>query len=426
MRIGVGIDWGSQEHEVCIYQEGAVRGQHRRVRHDGSDIDRLYDELSTLTANRADVYVAIEMPHGPLVDAALDRGFSVFSINPRQVDRFRDRFFNSGKKDDKADSYVLARTVLTDNQCYRRLALGQPEYVSLREWSRERETLVQDRTRLVNRITGLFRRYYPQFLETGAVDTTFAAALFKLVPTPERATRTQLRSLEKVLQEHRIRRIRAEQVKGILARRPLFVGAHLVEALAARLQLAYEQLELVDQQLATCENHITKIVTKLHEEQKKKTPDEPSDIEIWTSLDGVGKVVLGTLLAEAQLLIQQAELGALRALCGCAPVTKNTGQRENKYAPRSNSIVHMRRACSQSLRNAVYHLGRCAAVFSPKYKARYAEMRGRGHSHGRACRQIADQLLRVALAMLRTRTLFDRQHGQPTHMQKHATGQEGI
>ena len=83
----------------------------------------------------------------------------------------------------------------------------------------------------------------------------------------------------------------------------------------------------------------------------------------------------------------------------------------------------MRRACSDSLRNAVYHLGRSASMCSPKYKARYAEMRKRGHSHGRACRQLADQLLRVAFAMLRTRTLFDRHYGQPILQQEPAVAQ---
>jgi len=73
----------------------------------------------------------------------------------------------------------------------------------------------------------------------------------------------------------------------------------------------------------------------------------------------------------------------------------------------------MRYACSDHLRDAVYHLGRTASVFSPVYKPRYAAMRARGHSHGRACRQIADQILHVAFAMLRDRTTYDRSRALP-------------
>ena len=59
------------------------------------------------------------------------------------------------------------------------------------------------------------------------------------------------------------------------------------------------------------------------------------------------------------------------------------------------------------LRNATYHWARVAAQCDPTWRTRYRELRGRGHSHGRACRGIADRLLNVAMAMLKTRTLYD-------------------
>jgi hypothetical protein len=40
-------------------------------------------------------------------------------------------------------------------------------------------------------------------------------------------------------------------------------------------------------------------------------------------------------------------------------------------------------------------------------RRRYAELRKRGHSHGRALRTVADRLLAVACAMLRARTVFN-------------------
>src|SRR5215510_1025906 len=53
-------------------------------------------------------HVVIETPHGPIVEALLERGFNVYSINPKQLDRFRDRFTVAGSKDDSLDAYVLA------------------------------------------------------------------------------------------------------------------------------------------------------------------------------------------------------------------------------------------------------------------------------------------------------------------------------
>jgi transposase len=389
------------------------------VRHEGADIAKLFETISKYSTDVADVWIGIETPHGALVDAALDRGFSVFTINPKQVDRFRDRYYTSGKKDDKTDAYVLARTVLSDTDCFRRLEIAAPEYVQLREWSRQRESLVTDQTRLLHRIKGALRRYYPSFLELKVLDSTFGRALFRAAPSPQKAARMRLDTIEKLLRTHRIRRLRAEQVRDTLRKPPLFARVELTEAITAQIQHSYAHLDVVQQQIAQCEVEIERLVSCLHtahvaqQEHLPNAERTPSDIEIWSSLDGVGKVVLGTVLAEAHLLIASRDLESLRALSGCAPVTRNTGQRENRYAPRKSSIVHMRRACSEHLRNAVYHLGRVASVFSPVYKPRYAAMRARGHSHGRACRQIADQILHVAFAMLRDRTLYDRHHARP-------------
>ena len=36
--------------------------------------------------------MAIEVPHGPVVESFIERGFAVHAINPKQLDRFRDRF----------------------------------------------------------------------------------------------------------------------------------------------------------------------------------------------------------------------------------------------------------------------------------------------------------------------------------------------
>ena len=57
-----------------------------------------------LIAGAADtVAVVIEVPHGPVVDSLIDRGFAAYTINPKQLDRLRDRFCVAGAKDDRRD-----------------------------------------------------------------------------------------------------------------------------------------------------------------------------------------------------------------------------------------------------------------------------------------------------------------------------------
>ena len=67
------------------------------------------------------------------------------------------------------------------------------------------------------------------------------------------------------------------------------------------------------------------------------------------------------------------------------------------------------------LRTAVYHWARVASQHDARSRARYAELRKRGHSHGRALRTVADRLLAVACAMLKAGAVFDpnRQQARP-------------
>src|SRR4051794_27207197 len=93
------------------------------------------------------------------------------------------------------------------------------------------------------------------------------------------------------------------------------------------------------------------------------------------SLPGVGPVTLATLLTEATGPISRRDYTALRTLSGVAPVTKRSGK---------SCLVIMRYAAQVRLRNAVFHWARVAVLNDPKCRSRYAALRARGHSYGRA------------------------------------------
>ena len=102
-----GVDWGSERHQVCIVDgEGNIAGE-RAFPHSGAGLAELCDWLLSTAGEASAVAVAIEVPHGPVVDSLIDRGFVVHAINPKQLDRLRDRFSVAGAKDDRRDAYVL-------------------------------------------------------------------------------------------------------------------------------------------------------------------------------------------------------------------------------------------------------------------------------------------------------------------------------
>ena len=124
-----GVDWGSAKHQVCLLDgAGKVVGE-RAFAHGGAGLAALCDWLMSMAGNAGGVAVAIEVPHGPVVDALLDRGFAVYAINPKQLDRLRDRISVAGAKDDRRDARVAAAGLRTDRHLFRRVLAGDPRVV---------------------------------------------------------------------------------------------------------------------------------------------------------------------------------------------------------------------------------------------------------------------------------------------------------
>ncbi|MCY3730463.1 MAG: IS110 family transposase [Rhodospirillaceae bacterium] len=165
----VGIDWGAANHQVALVDAGGRLLGDRSLRHDGAGLAAMADWILARTgAAAAAIGVATEVPHGPVVEAMMERGFAFHSFNPKQLDRFRDRFSPAGAKDDSRDALTLADALRTDRRFFRRLEPDTAEVVQLRECTRIADELTSKRTRLVNRLRQQLWRYYPQFLRVAS------------------------------------------------------------------------------------------------------------------------------------------------------------------------------------------------------------------------------------------------------------------
>src|SRR5579864_5557353 len=107
-RVFVGIDWGEESHQVWVSDWEGERLGERSVPHRGDALIELVDWLLAFAEGElTSIAIALEVPRGPVVDTLLDRGCHVFAINPKQLDRFRDRYSVAGAKDDRRDARVL-------------------------------------------------------------------------------------------------------------------------------------------------------------------------------------------------------------------------------------------------------------------------------------------------------------------------------
>ena len=394
----VGIDWGSQRHQVCVLDRDRHRVGERAIDHDGASLAQLAAWLWTLSAGQPQrVAVAIEVPRGAIVEGLLERGFHGFALNPKQLDRFRDRHSVAGAKDDRRDAFVLADAVRTDQPSFRRLQLDEPQLLRLRELSRAEETLLEDFRRSANRLQDQLHRFYPQMLKLcSAADASWLWDLIDLAPTPAHAALLSEGQVQRVLKAHRIRRVTAQEVLACLQAPALPVAPGAAEAAQAHCGFLLPCLRVLAEQLQSCSQQVSVLLHTLAEEPGEG--EGPSNVAIVLSLPGVGRKITAWLFAEAAQPLAERDYQVLRTHGGVAPITKQSGKRR---------VVVMRRGCNPRLRHALYHMARVAMQRDAHFRRVYAALRAKGQRHGQALRNIGDRLLRILMAMLHNRTCYD-------------------
>jgi transposase len=403
----VGVDWATEQHRACLLDaEGKHIAEHD-VSHDGAGLQELCSWLLKMTgAHPQEIAVAIEAPRGPVVEGLLERGFQLFGINPKQLDRFRDRFSMSGAKDDSRDAEVLADSLRTDQRAFRRLSVDDPVVIELREWSRIHEELKQEQSRLANRVRDQLWRYYPQAGKLGDPAGNWFLDLWEKAPSPAQAARVSEKTIARILKHHRIRRFDTAEVLRILRQPPLAVAPGTVEAATAHIRTVAARLRLVNQQIKEAEHRLDELCAGI-EAGAETAPGqicEQRDMAILRSMPGLGRINIATLLAEACEPLRLRDYQVLRGLSGQAPVSRRSGK---------SWIVLRRYACNRRLQNALYHWARVAVQHDALSKQRYAELRRRGHAHARALRTVGDRLLYVLCTLLERQVLYDPDHKTP-------------
>src|SRR6266702_1928209 len=130
VRYYVGVDWADQTHAVWVVDESGTKITGRTVPHTAAGFSEWGRELDEWRAQGIERWAAIERPDGRVVDFLLDHGVVVYPVNPKALDRARDRFRQSGAKSDPFDARVLADFLRTD---YLHLRALQPSSEAAQE-----------------------------------------------------------------------------------------------------------------------------------------------------------------------------------------------------------------------------------------------------------------------------------------------------
>jgi transposase len=393
-KVYVGVDWGAAAHRVCVLDAHRKVLDEFNVEHDGEALAKMANRL---LKHGSSIVVGIETRWTAVAETLLERGIKVFAINPKQVDRFRDRHTVAGAKDDRRDAFVIADSLRTDAPAFREVTLGDPQFVELRELSRMHDELQELNNIVANRLFQQLLRIFPQIFDLGSIYADrWLLELLECAPTPAEAQALTLSKIRSILKAHRIRRLDADEVQRILRKTPLTVAPGVCAASRAHIRVLLPQLRLVHKQLDATDKALENLLDDLEKASQKK---EHRDVTIIRSLPGAGTIVAATMLAEAREALVGRDYHRLRLIAGTAPVTRQSGK---------SSSVSMRRACNPRLRTALHFMATTLIKYDPRLKALYTAHRQRGHSYGHTLRVVADRALKMLIAMLQSDTTYEK------------------
>ncbi|MGH7535949.1 MAG: IS110 family transposase, partial [Gemmatimonadales bacterium] len=232
MRYYLGVDWADQAHAVWAIDEAGQKVTARTVAHTAEGLSEWGRELDEWRGQGIELWAAIERPEGRVVDVLLDHGVVVYPLNPKALDRARDRFRQSGAKSDPFDARVAADFLRTDHPHLTALQPSSEAAQELKYLTEDCQRLIRQQTRLLNQLTATLKAYYPRALEVAELPTARAREFLQAYPTPEALAHVTARQWQRWAKTHRLSAARTAELWAVLPRPQLPVPAHVVRAKA--------------------------------------------------------------------------------------------------------------------------------------------------------------------------------------------------
>ena len=136
------LDWARHHHDVVIIDRNGLVIETLHFDHTAKG----WQQLSALLAKYPALPVAIETSQGTAVEQLVAAGATVYPINPKAAERYRERHAPSGVKDDLRDAWTMADALRLDGLRWRALTPLQPLIAELRLLCRDEVGLIEQRT----------------------------------------------------------------------------------------------------------------------------------------------------------------------------------------------------------------------------------------------------------------------------------------
>ncbi len=385
----VGIDWADAKHDLTVID--GKKTLHFRISSDTEDVAEMIDKLTAIAAGRP-IAVCLEKGRVRIIyHLMLHDTLTLYPVDPKQAARYRESFASSRAKDDRRDSYYLARLLAERQADMKPLKPDDPLTRKISLLCQTRRQMVDDKTSVVQQLQAVLKMFFPLLLALPGVrlDCGLKQEVLRRWPDPRNFIKLNKQTLEKLLRRHRSGS--DEQIAGVIdtirnTRLPS-TDASLIEPLVIRVRTLAAQLQAIEKGVEQIEKEVAVAM------------NEHPDAKLFTSLPGAGAALAPRLLAalgsDRDRWNDANELGSYT---GILPVTRQSGK---------TKIVSRRRACPAYLKQTFHEFADCARKHCDWSRAYYKLQRAKGMAHHAAIRKLASRWQRILLSVWKHRQPYD-------------------
>ena len=374
----IGLDWADSKHVINLRCAGTQALEQHEIVHKPEAIIEWVAGLRQRFGGQK-VAVALEQSRGAVVYALMNYDFIVlYPVNPKTVAKYREAFRVGGAKDDPNDASLLRELVELHRDKLRAWLPDDEQTRQLALLVEHRRTLVDDQTRLSNRLTSQLKLYYPQGLAwAGELTTKQACDFLERWPELSLVQAAGAAKLRQFYAAHNCRRkeVVEKRLSELKQAQPLTQDQAVIKGTATMVQASARQLRVLIAEIARLQKQIDELFAQ-HQDQK-----------LFLSFPGAGTVIGPRLLTA--MGADRGRYDAARAVqqfAGVAPVTERSGK---------SAWVHWRLACPKFLRQSFHEHARLSIQWSPWARAFYERQRELGKGHHTAIRALAYRWIRI-------------------------------
>ena len=386
----VSIDWADQKHAVCLYDESTGEREHSFVAHTPTALQQWANGLRQRFASRP-IAVCLEQSRGPLIYFLLQYEFFVlYPINPATLAKYRQAFSTAGGKDDPSDADYLLDLLQHHRD---RLRVWRPDDQKTRTLSllmEQRRRLVNDRTRLSNRLTAVLKGYFPQVLDWfDDIRTLLVCDFLARWPELARLQKARPATVNQFLRSHHStsNSTNARRLQEIKTAVPLTNDPAVMTASVLNVKVLVAQMRTVIAAISEYDRHIEALC---------QTHD---DFHLFAALPGAGLIHAARLTAAlGSDRNRWPSVDELLCFSGIAPIIERSGKQFR---------IRWRYFCPKFFRQTFHEYAAQSIQDSFWARAYYHSQRAKGKDHHAAVRALAFKWIRIIWKCWHTRTPYN-------------------